>query len=67
MEDITSLVDKLWLNFPFGSVIMPLTRRISLMAKQSLPKQRSRVRFPYPAPKTTAPVRVPLFFMVRGS
>ena len=23
------------------------------MAKQSLPKQRSRVRFPYPAPKTS--------------
>ena len=51
MEELTSFDDKMWLNFPFAFAIMPLTRRISLMVKQSLPKPRSRVRFPYPAPK----------------
>ena len=51
MGYLTIFDDKKLLNFPFAFAIMPLSRRVSLMVKQSLPKPRSRVRFPYPAPK----------------
>ena len=57
MEELPSLSDKIWLNFYSAFAIMPLTRRVSLMVKQSLPKPRSRVRFPYPAPKGS---RIPM-------